>query len=290
MGRNYITFHCRFLINMANDIELVMLGTGSAMVTKCFNTCFAMRSGDETFLVDAGGGNGILAQLEKANISIDQIHKAFLTHGHTDHVLGMIWVVRKVIQAVIDGNYSGGFYLYGHEEVLAMLNTFCQMSLLPRYYAHVGKEVHFVPLQNGDEFEAVGCKFTSFDIGSTKAKQFGFVAQLPNGERLACLGDEPFNETARPLVEKVQWLMSEAFCLYADRDLFKPYEKHHSTALDAAKTAQSLAVKNLILYHTIDNDLLHRAQQYTAEVKEHYTGEVYVPNDLDCIALTCSKP
>ena len=49
-------------------MELIMLGTGSAMVTKCYNTCFALRREEEYFLVDAGGGNGILSQLEKAEI------------------------------------------------------------------------------------------------------------------------------------------------------------------------------------------------------------------------------
>lgn len=45
--------------------ELVMLGTGNAAVTRCYNTCFALRCQDKTLLVDAGGGNGILVQLEK---------------------------------------------------------------------------------------------------------------------------------------------------------------------------------------------------------------------------------
>lgn len=35
-------------------------------------------------------------------------------------------------------------------------------------------------------------------------------------------------------------MMCEAFCLYADRDTFKPYEKCHSTALDAGKLAEEL--------------------------------------------------
>ena len=59
--------------------ELILLGTGNAMVTKCFNTCFAIHLDDEYFLVDAGGGNGILSQLEKANVDmrrrIRQVYK-----------------------------------------------------------------------------------------------------------------------------------------------------------------------------------------------------------------------
>ena len=44
--------------------KLTMLGTGNAMVTKCYNTCFYVTLDDGAlFLTDAGGGNGILRQL-----------------------------------------------------------------------------------------------------------------------------------------------------------------------------------------------------------------------------------
>ena len=47
-----------------------MLGTGNALVTRCYNTCFAIQDDDEYFLVDAGGGNGIMRQLQDADISM----------------------------------------------------------------------------------------------------------------------------------------------------------------------------------------------------------------------------
>ena len=46
--------------------KLIVLGTGEAAVTRCFNTCFALKHKKEYLLVDAGGGNGILSALEKA--------------------------------------------------------------------------------------------------------------------------------------------------------------------------------------------------------------------------------
>ena len=52
------------------SLKLIMLGTGHAMVTQCYNTCFAIENNGEYFLVDAGGGNGIMSQLEKAEIHI----------------------------------------------------------------------------------------------------------------------------------------------------------------------------------------------------------------------------
>ena len=51
--------------------KLIVLGTGNASVTKCYNTCSIIQ--DEKgkyFMIDAGGGNGILTQLEKMNIPV----------------------------------------------------------------------------------------------------------------------------------------------------------------------------------------------------------------------------
>ena len=36
-------------------MKLTILGTGNAMVTKCYNTCFAIENDGHYFLVDGGG-------------------------------------------------------------------------------------------------------------------------------------------------------------------------------------------------------------------------------------------
>jgi ribonuclease Z len=124
-----------------------------------------------------------------------------------------------------------------------------------------------------------------FDIASTKMKQFGFRAVLPDGQNLVCLGDEPYNPICAPYLKQVDWLLSEAFCLYSDREVFSPYEKHHSTALDAGKLAEELQVKNLVLYHTEDQNLEVRKEKYTAEAVSQFSGRVFVPDDLERIIL-----
>lgn len=69
-------------------VELIMLGTGHATVTRCYNTCFVLKIRESAFLVDGGGGNGILHQLEKAGISLTDLSGIFITHVHIDHILG----------------------------------------------------------------------------------------------------------------------------------------------------------------------------------------------------------
>lgn len=80
-------------------------------------------------------------------------------------------------------------------------------------------------------------------------------------------------------------MMSEAFCLHSQKDVFKPYEKFHSTALDAGKSAQTLEIKNLVLFHTEDKTLDTRKINYTSETKSVFDGNVYVPDDLEIIDI-----
>ena len=76
--------------------KIIMLGTGSAMVTDCYNTCFLLKSENDCLLVDAGGGNGILSAIKKSGIAWNSIKTMFITHSHTDHILGAVWVIRQI--------------------------------------------------------------------------------------------------------------------------------------------------------------------------------------------------
>ena len=268
--------------------QITMLGTGNATVSQIYNTCFVLQTSSTLMLVDAGGGNGILSQLKKVNVQISDIHHLFVTHAHTDHVLGVIWVIRMVAQCK---GYEGLLHVYGNDKVMKVIKTIIDMILAKKQLAKVAERVVFHQLEDGDCFEVGDMKLECFDIQSTKEKQFGFRAELPSSDEsgkplvLACLGDEPYNELNRRYIVGTDWMMCEAFCLYADRDTFKPYEKCHSTALDAGKLAEELGVKNLILYHTEEKTLANRKENYTREAAENFKGRIFVPDDLEVIEL-----
>ena len=270
-------------------MRLTMLGTGNATVTKCYNTCFVISDTDEQqrrhFLVDGGGGNGLLKQLEDAGIDWRDIREMFITHKHTDHLLGIIWMVRMICLNMKRKNYDGEAVIYGHEEVIGIIKTIAEMVLQEKDIQFIGKRLHLIPVADGECREILGRKVTFFDVKSTKAKQFGFSMDLGEGDILTCLGDEPYNEAERPYVENCKWLMHEAFCLSGQADIFKPYEKHHSTARDACELAENLGVKNLILYHTEDKTFENRKALYTADGDTVFRGNIFVPDDLEVIEL-----
>ena len=265
-------------------MELTMLGTGNAMVTECYNTCFVLSENKECFLVDAGGGNTILHQLKHAGIDWMKIKNIFVTHKHVDHIMGVVWMIRKITTAMHKGVYEGEVNIYAHDEVIKILQTMCEMLLQKKETAWIGKGVHFVEVKDGEKRNVMGHDIQFFDIHSTKAKQFGFTMWYDN-KKLTCCGDEPYNECEKKYARNSKWLLHEAFCLHDQADVFHPYEKHHSTAKDASELAEQLGVQNLILYHTEDKNIVRRKELYTEEGKKYFSGNLYVPEDLEKIEL-----
>lgn len=267
--------------------RLIMLGTGNAMVTKIFNTCFLLELPDgELFMTDAGGGNGILRQMELAGADYRRLHTMFVTHGHTDHILGVIWMIRKLASLMNSGKYEGNLDIYCHDVVKDMLEKMCAMMLKKKDLANVGSRILIHEVQDGETLEMPQFTLTSFDIFSTKAKQFGYrLVFKEDGKVLTCLGDEPYNPQCEQYAKNADWLLAEAFCKYGDREIFKPYEKNHSTAREAGELAQQLGIKNVVLYHTEDKTLATRREEYAAECREGFGGNIFVPDDLEAIVL-----
>ena len=283
-------------------MKLTMLGTGNAMVTNCYNTCFALEEDGRCFLVDAGGGNTILRRLREAGIDWKQTRDIFVTHKHIDHILGIVWMMRIFCQNMKRG-CSGEARIYAHREVVEILQSlaatllqknqadYIRLQTLPERKA--GDEAAFqaetclrlIIVEDGEMTQILGHPVTFFDIHSTKAKQFGFTMEFASKRRLTCCGDEPYNEAEYPYAKGSEWLLHEAFCLYEQADVFHPYEKHHSTAKDAALLAEQLGVKHLLLYHTEDKNLARRRELYTAEARQQFQGEVHVPEDLESYEL-----
>lgn len=264
--------------------KIIMLGTGNAMALDCYNTCFLLKKKDTYVLVDGGGGNRILKQLQLANVPLQKIQSAIITHAHTDHILGIVWIYRMIATSLLNGSYLGDFNIYCHDEVKEALVKMLSYTLPTKLLNVLGKRIFITIVNDGQEVEILKEKITFFDIGSTKIKQYGFYLESSKG-RIVCLGDEPCAIHNKPLLKNAHMVLSEAFCLYEDKEIFKPYEKHHSTVKDASELAQEMQVKNLLLYHTEETKLKDRKEVYTKEAKQYFSNTIYVPNDLEEIYI-----
>ena len=96
----------------------------------------------------------------------------------------MIWMIRLICQNMAAGKYEGEAYIYGHEEVIEMLETICKMLLQSKQIKYINDRLHLVVVNDGETKEIIGKKVTFFDIHSTKAKQFGYMMELDEKNRI----------------------------------------------------------------------------------------------------------
>lgn len=265
-------------------MKVTFLGTGCAMVLKRYNTCFLLEDGDKKLLVDAGGGNEVLVRLDKLGIDIRQIGGMYVTHSHSDHILGTPWIIRAVGTAIAEQGYTGTFTVAACKETLGHVRTICEMILGKKMTKYFDSQILFREVSDGEQIDLAGFRLECFDIGSKKMKQFGFQLDLPEGGHVCFPGDEPVKESSERYAKNAKWLFSEAYCLYADREKYKPYERSHVTTLDVGKLAQRMGAKNLVIYHTEDYGA-DRRELMTAEAAAEYAGSIFVPEDMETIEL-----
>ena len=265
--------------------KLHILGTGNAMVTKCYNTCFALSSGDNYFLVDTGGGNTILKNLKAMNIDISQLQHIFISHNHIDHILGVIWLIRAYSAHITKKGDVPSLTIYAHQEVCVIIKTMIEMLLNKKQSLCLDGKLFFEHIEDNKTYDILCWKITFFDIQSTKDLQFGFTTQTTDHKKLVFLGDEPYREQLYSIASKADYLLHEAFCLYHQRESFDPYKKHHVTVKDACENAALLEVKNVVLYHCEDKTYENRKSLYTEEGQAYFDGTILVPYDLEVIEL-----
>ena len=265
--------------------KLIFLGSGHALAYHCYTTCLALTDGAHTFVTDGGGGNGVFMQMERANMRPDDVTDLFISHAHTDHLIGAIWLVRVIGHQFDRSGRTTPLHVYGHASVLETFRTICNLLVGGQVLSHFDKDIIFHAVESGDTHTIGHWQVTFFDTGAAKTTQYGWRATLENGKTLVFLGDEPLTDVGLPYAKNADYLVHEAMCLEADADKYHPHRIHHSSVVDAANNATRAGAKHLILFHAEDKDLDTRKARYTAEAAAHFDGPVDAPDDLDVFIL-----
>ncbi len=265
--------------------KINVLGTGAGITVECYSTCFTIQNDDKYLLVDTGSGNQLLNNLEISKIGIDKIHDLFISHKHIDHLLGIFTLLRKIFQNMSRNQYEGEFNIYCDKEIKGIVDTFIASTFHENHEQQYKEYVKYIFLENNQKLNIIGYNVEVLDLYSTECKQYGFKTCLNNEKELVFLGDVPCSRNIYDKVRNATWMLHEAMCLEEEEQTIKAREKNHSTVKDVAEVAENLNVKNLVLWHTWDNNIKQRKELYTNEAKKYFNGNVYVPNDLEEIEL-----
>lgn len=265
--------------------KIIMLGTGNGATMDLYNTCFVIQNEKGNFLIDTGGSIEIIKRLNKFNINIyKDIKNIFISHSHTDHILGLIWMFKKLGRASVNGEETNKINIYCNDVVYEAIMGISNYVLPKKLVTGIESIVDFHILNDNEKLEINGTEYTFFDINAKGTKQYGFECVL-NGKKLVFLGDETIKPSSYERVKKSDYVMHEAFCLDSEEIKFGAYQKNHSTVKTASEIMNELEVKNLILYHTEETHGKERKKLYTQEGKEYFKGNVIVPDDFEIIEL-----
>jgi len=265
-------------------MDIYCLGTGHATTIKNFNTCFVLNfGGGGNLLVDGGGGKQVLSQLEKLNIDVNNLEYGFLTHCHTDHLLGFVWVMRVVMYGYFKKERTKSFTVFASRQVLDVLETICKLTLGEKLWnAVVGKQVFLKEVSDGQCERICDVDIEFFDARCVE-KDFPQMGFFIKKEGFVFAGDVPLCENLYQKFEQPKTLCLEAFCIEENRDKnILPLQKH-KTVKESAIVAEKLGVKNLILWHSEDDLDGTRKQKYLDEAKKYFSGKVFAPDDLEIL-------
>ena len=151
-----------------------------ARYRKCFSNkvfiipVFVFENQNQYFLVDGGGGNTLLSQLEKAHINWQDIKDIFVTHKHIDHLMGIIWMIRMIGQHMSQGKYQGEVRIYAHKELIDIIMQMVHLVLEAKHTQFINKRIHLIEIQDHDSHMIINHQVTFFDIHSTKNKTIWF--------------------------------------------------------------------------------------------------------------------
>jgi len=264
--------------------KIIMLGTGCGSTINYYNTCFLIQNEKGNLLVDTGGSVEIVKRLKQVNIELQDIDNIFISHSHTDHILGMIWILKKLFGLCLNKKLNNKLNIYCNDEVFNAIKSIDKYVLPKELLNIVYEYIYFHILNDQEEIIINDIKYSFFDIKAKGFKQYGFECNL-NNRKLMFLGDETLNPILYEKVKDADYVMHEAFCVDEEKDIFHPYEKNHSTVKTTCEVMNELNVKNLILYHTEESHGSDKKVLYTKEGQQYFKGNVIVPNDLEVIDI-----
>ena len=258
--------------------SITFLGTGHATVVDCFNSCFYLKDGRTSLLVDLGGGLGLLGRLRRAGIRTRDIQNVFITHGHSDHILGLMGLAYLLKQ-----DPSHKVRIFCSAAVKRTIEALFRRAFPSN--ARLLKESLLLNVVGSGKSARIGSlDATFFDLHSRKlAEQLGLHLCFKDKTRLVFFGDEPLKPGMERYAKGADIFIHEAFCLQREQARFGAHAKGHSTVSDAAKAAQQANARRLILIHMGDNDLKQRKRLYGEEARRFFQGPVVVPADLETV-------
>ncbi len=268
----------------ADYMQVTLLGTGSPRPD-------IHRSGPAVLVEVAGkyllfdSGRGVVKRLQQIHVPMSGIEHVFLTHLHSDHfsALDDVWLTGWIYQRKNSLNVYGP---EGTEDAIQGIHQAYSYDVAIRQKnAKLNEAIVYMQANDYDPgviYAADGVKVTAFAVNHAPVyPAFGY--RIDFGERSVVIsGDTTYSESLIKHAENVDVLIHEIFSakdeILAKNPRLQKIQNYHTTPMQLSavlnKTKPQISVlTHVILVGVSENELIN-------ELKQSYTGEVYMGEDL----------
>ncbi len=267
---------------------IVMLGTGTPRpLPNVWGPATAVLVGNRVFLIDAGVG--VERRLAAAGLPVNGVTAAFITHLHSDHVLGLpdliftSWVVGR----------SRPFPVYGPHGLASMTeHLYAAFSEDIRvrtegleHESPDGYRIDVHEIEPGVVYDSGGVRVTAFLVIHGEWREaYGYRFDTP-GRSIVLSGDtRPSDELVRMatgvdvLIHEAQPSDSTDHPGNRTATEWATYVRaYHTTARQLGELAARAHPGLLVVYH---DSRRAPAAQVMAEIRQAYSGQVVIATDL----------
>ena len=275
------------------DIRVTLLGTGvPTPVLERFGPSTLVEAGGETLLFDAG--RGVLQRLFQLQTSLKALRTVFLTHLHSDHVVGLpdLWLTGWLV-----GQPEVPLRVWGPRGTTAMmahLDQAFQFDIRIRLYDDrpppQGIVVLTEEITEGVVYEHNGTTVTAFAVDHYPLQPaFGYRIDYA-GCAVVLSGDTRFSEHLIRCAHGVDVLVHEVIVADLLRAQFRANPEwaeriiaHHTTAEQAGEVFARVPPKRAVSTHIIP--VTATATEVIPPTRKTDTGPLEVGEDLMVIDI-----
>jgi len=276
------------------DFQVVMLGVGNPPpLMHRFGPATLVIAGEQILLFDAG--RGVTQRLWQEKIPLGRPDMVFLTHLHSDHVVGIPDLLLTGWLKSPFGKRKGKFKITGPKGTASMMEHLVKayeadisIRVADQKFTRVGVTPEAKDIEAGVVYEAGGVKVTAIEVNHGKLIKPAFGYRIDyKGRSVVISGDTKYHP---PLAEagKGTDLFIHAVAaatpeLLASKKMWRIILDHHTEPEDVGRIFAAAKPKMGALYHlvTLTNGKIKppKMSDLMARLKTTYKGPVTVGVD-----------
>lgn len=266
-------------------IKVTLLGTGTPLpIMQRYGASILVQAGSETLLFDAG--RGCLQRLHQIKVSYNTIDALFLTHLHSDHIVGIpdLWLTgwltseRTVPLKVFGPAGTANMIDYLQKAFVYDIKIRIEDDMA----TEEGSILLATEIQQGVVYDKNGVKVIAFLVDHYPvAPAFGYRIEF-NGHSVVLSGDTRYSENLIKYAKGTDLLIHEV--AIAPDTLSKSDPKyhilaHHTTPEQAGKVFNEVKPK-LAAYSHIVKLYGYNEEEILKRTKVNYEGTIIMGEDL----------